>query len=261
MTAKAFFKALLLTLIGVLFSLPIALLAILGTEPGSRWLIQTGISVAELDAEVERIDGTLLGELTLNKFVYLSETEEITLDSFVFGWKPSALLSGTLDIGRLATNGLTIEITGEAPEPEDDEPFSMPNIPLAILIDDIDLKATRYRSGEQDITIDRFRLRADLTDNTLHLKGLALEMPEATVFGQAEIELQADFPLSAQLAWQLKLPETPSIDGEMTALGTLNELMLTGHAEGPFRLDHEARLNLADSVPAFSVSGRWQGLQ
>lgn len=66
MNAKAFFKALVLTLSGTLLSLPIALLAILGTEPGSRWLIQTVISVTELDAEIKRIDGTLLGELTLN---------------------------------------------------------------------------------------------------------------------------------------------------------------------------------------------------
>lgn len=261
MTVKTTFKALLATLSGVLFSLPIALLAILGTEPGSRWLIQTGISVAELDAEVERIDGTLLGELTLNKLVYRSETEQITLDTFIFAWRPSALLSGTLHIDRLSTNGLSVEITGEAPEPEDDEPFSMPNIPLVILIDDIDLQATRYRSGEQDMTIDRFRLRAALADNTLRLTELALEMPEAAIYGRAEIELQPHFPLLAQLAWQLKLPETPAIDGEITALGTLNELMLTGHAEGPFRFYHEARLNLADSVPAFSVSGRWQRLQ
>ncbi|MGD7035690.1 translocation/assembly module TamB domain-containing protein [Methylotuvimicrobium buryatense] len=261
MNAKAIFKALVLTLSGTLLSLPIALLAILGSEPGSRWLIQTVISAAELDAEVERIDGTLLSELTLNKLVYLSETERVTLDTFIFAWRPSALLSGTLHIDRLAANGLSVEITDEAPESDDDEPFSMPNIPLAILIDDIDLQATRFRSGEQDIAIDRFRLRAALIDNTLRLTGLALEMPEATVYGRAEIELQPHFPLSAQLAWQLKLPETPAIDGEMTVLGTLKELMLTGHAEGPFQFYHEARLNLAESVPVFSVSGRWQRLQ
>lgn len=261
MKAKAIFKALVLTLSGLLLSLPIALLVILGSEPGSRWLIQTAIGAAELDAEIERIDGTLLGELTLNKLVYRGETEHVTLDTFIFAWRPSALLSGTLHIGRLAANGLSVEMMGEAPESDEDEPFSMPNIPLAILIDDIDLQATRYRSGEQDIMIDRFRLRAALTDNTLRLSGLALEMPEAAVYGRAEIELQADFPLSAQLTWQLNLPEMPAIDGEMTALGTLNELMLTGHAEGPFRFHHEARLSLAESVPAFSVSGRWQGLQ
>ena len=261
MNAKAIFKPLLLTLAGTLLSLPIALLAILGSEPGSRWLIQTLLSASDIDATVERIDGTLLSELTLSKLAYRSETEQITLDSFVFGWKPSALLSGTLHIGRLATNGLSVEIIGEAPESDDDEPFSMPNIPLAILIDNIDLQGTRYRSDEQDIAIDRFRLRASLIDNTLHLTGLALEMPEAAVHGLAEIELQNHFPLSAQLTWQLNLPETPAINGEITALGTLNELLLTGHAEGPFRFYHEARLHLANSVPAFSVNGRWQQLQ
>jgi len=239
--------------------IPALLLILLASEAGSRWLINTLLLTADGDISVQRIDGTLLDRLTLTQLSYTSDTERITLRKFVFAWHPQRLFAGEVAVDAIESADLAIERVADSPPSDQQEPFSLPRLPLAIRIEQVDLRSVRYKNRNQDITLDRFRLSAALQDQVLTLRNVSLAMPELTVTGNAELSDKR--PMSGRLNWTLKRPEMPSIEGNILVQGTLNELSLSGSIDGALRMTHQSRLDLSGETPAFTVSGRWQKLQ
>ena len=252
-----------LALLGVLviLTVPALLFAVAGTEPGTRWLIREVLSIESLGASVEQVEGTLLKQLTLKKIRYRSATELVTIDTFSFNWEASALLAGALHIRAITASNLLLEILAESNESPGPVTFSVPTIPVNIFIDAVDLQHLRYIDKQTQTTVDRLQLAAELQNQKARLTRFDLQMPELSVRGQSEVELVSELPLSAQLNWILRLPETPEINGETSVQGDLEEFTVTGSTGGAVVLEHKATIKSVMTQPSFDLTGNWQKLQ
>ena len=258
---KAIGKKLALLVIFIILMVPTLLLSVLGTETGTRWLIRQVTNITSLGVSVETVEGTLLKQVTLKKIHYRSATERMTLDTFSFSWDASALLSWTLHIRSIASSNLELEILAASSEAPDDAAFSMPEIPLNIVIDAIDMQHLRYIDKETETVVDRIQLAAQLQNRNLRLIRLDLEMPELSARSQGEVKLTQDLPMTAQLNWVLRLPESPEITGTTEVRGDLEKLILNGAIGGAIILEHKATVLSATHQPVINFSGHWQKLQ
>ncbi|PPD25418.1 MAG: hypothetical protein CTY21_14250, partial [Methylomonas sp.] len=88
--------------------LPLVLIfSIPASESGTRWLCTqaqkriTGLSIG-------KVEGTLLGRLSLEAVNFEDDTQRLSLGSVRLAWQPQALLAGRLHIETLALDAISI---------------------------------------------------------------------------------------------------------------------------------------------------------
>ncbi|PKM12604.1 MAG: hypothetical protein CVV13_04640 [Gammaproteobacteria bacterium HGW-Gammaproteobacteria-3] len=241
--------------------IPAFFFAMLATEAGTRWFIQQILSIESLGTSVETIEGTLLHRLTLKNVRYQSTTERLTLDSFSFNWEASALLTGVVHIQAITADHVFLETLAEPEPTPDGTAFTLPEIPLTIIIDAVDLGPLHYQDTRTETLIERIQLTAQLRNRKLHLTRLAVQMPQLDIQGQGEVQLHQSFPMKAQFDWLLRLPDTPEIKANTTLAGNLEKLDLSAVVQGGVMLKLNATVRSVATQPTFNVSGNWQKLQ
>ena len=258
---KAIVKRLAVVSVFLILAVPACLLTLMGTEQGTRWLIQQVLSLENLDASVQQIEGTLLGHLSLKKIRYRDTTLQLTLESFDFDWDASALLNGSAHIRSILASNSELEILAGPEETPAETAFTVPNIPLNVFIDAVDLQDVRYKDKDTEMTVDHIQVAGELQNGNVRLTRLDVKMPELTLQGHGNMQLQQTFPMNARVDWTLRLPDTPAITGNTSLAGDLDKLVLTGTVSGAVILEYQAIVKSVTQHPSLSLSGTWQKLQ
>ncbi|MGR9052230.1 MAG: hypothetical protein ACU84J_06235, partial [Gammaproteobacteria bacterium] len=254
-------RRLLLSIVFIMLALPALAYALIGTETGVRLLLRQLSALKELGVSVGASEGTLLDRLTLKNVRYRADGIEATLDSFMLAWEPAALLSDTLHIRTLAASGLVLTIEPQPAQPESDSAWTVPKIPLAIYIDDLDLTNMAYRSGATSVPIDAVRAAAKLEQGKVLLSRLEVKTPELSARADGDVGLEATLPMQARLDWNLKLDNMPAITGKTVLQGDLDELRLDGSIGGAVELAHRATVRSLTGQPSFDLSAHWHKLK
>lgn len=99
-----------------------ALAVLLGTAPGSRWVVARALDAVE-DVRVERVEGTVLDRLTLHGLeVRDSAGPWLTARTATVDWRPAQLLTGRLWIDLLAASEVNVaRPPAAAPEGAEEE--------------------------------------------------------------------------------------------------------------------------------------------
>src|SRR5690606_29914081 len=97
-----------------------------GTESGLRavWRIAAGFVPAEVGVGV--VDGRLVGPMVLTDVRYGAENLEASVERIELDWQPRALLRGVLAVDYLRAAGVDVVRLPEATQPDDGEPFRLP---------------------------------------------------------------------------------------------------------------------------------------
>lgn len=258
---KSIGSRLALVAILIILLVPLVVFGVLGTESGTDWLIRQILRTENLGASVGKVEGTLLDRLVLTNVLYRSETEQVALDTFSFDWNALALLTGTLHVRTISATHMFVEKLGEPETPETATEFSVPAIPLKIQLDHLELLKLRYKDKETETLVERLQLAAELENRNARLTLLELEMPALNLQGHGDVQLDRELPMNARINWQLRLPDTPEINGQTTLVGDLDQLILTGAVGGAVILDHTLTLRLREAQPVFALTGNWRKLQ
>lgn len=246
----------LLGLLGLILLPVLVIGALLTTESGTRWAINTAAKAVP-EVSVGRVEGTALDRLTLrglavadDQGVWL-EAESLTLD-----WRPSALFGGTLAVEALTGRGVVVARppvaapAGEAPAEETGgglDPWLLTHLSLRAL------------------DIDRLTLGGPLlgmeTDLTLSAEGAVTGESGAAVGGRFAVR-RIGAPGEAELRFAYRPGETLRLDaaahapqgGTMAALLGLPDqpaLRVSVNGEGPVE-NWEGRL-LAEAEDVATV--------
>ncbi len=246
------------------------LTVLLGTEPGTRWLIKTGAGFVPGTLEVERVEGTFLRGLRLTRITFEDDTVTARLALLEVRVNAAALFAGQLAVTRLNADGLDLHVRPD-PEPAPPEPFRLPEsvvLPLAI-----DLSPARFSDltitlgDAPPVQIHEIRLAASIDRAAADIGTLVVDAPDFGLDLTARTALAMPYAVNAELRWRARLPEpvAEGLDagearGRIVLDGTLEHLGIRHRVEAPVRITGEGNLRDLPGTPAWDLLHRWEAL-
>lgn len=242
-----------------LIAIFITLLLLVGTETGSRWLIQTAISNVK-QVSVAEINGSLANELTLSQLHYQeSNGFSVFINELKLGWHATELIQGHFHISLLQLDD--IEIKGKPVASDNKEgSHEIPRIPLSVSIDKLIINQFDWLDGESKTEIEQLLLTAKLKKNTLKISRLTLAMPWLQINAVSEIQLQSDWPLTADLDWSYTLNKS-TLNGQLKISGNMEQFDLQSVIKGDVESEQKGFIKLSSNQPEFNLNGHWGKLQ
>lgn len=249
----------LAALLGFLLVLPVAALAFLYSDAGTRWLLNlTQELVPEL--RVAAVRGSLLSRLEIEGLSYRDQGLTFDSERLELDWQPTQLLRGQLHVKRLWLTAPRLILPPAEPS-EPGEPFVLPEeiaLPVTVRVDEVG----QERGVFAEIPIDRLRLTAAWDAQGLRVSGLRLVAPQGEINGELGAQPRMPYALDADIDWGLTLPETPALAGHLNLRGDLSELVAGLAVAAPLntRVDARLRPDLAGGKPWADIQARWASL-
>src|SRR5581483_98638 len=145
-----------------------ALVWLLATESGLRWVYARAHGLLPGTLDVQKLDGRLAGPLHIEGLHYRDASTDVRVDRLTFDWSPLALLAGHLHVRDLTVGGVQVTL----PPPTDKQaPSRAPRFPLTLRVDRLELTDIRIvRPGgaayelqalEVEVRIDDDRVQID----------------------------------------------------------------------------------------------------
>ncbi|UZD99306.1 translocation/assembly module TamB domain-containing protein [Pseudomonas mediterranea] len=238
-------KRTLLALAGVLALVVLTLGLMLGTQPGSRWMLDLvpGLSV-------DNFQGRLGGQWSADHLLWQQDSRRVELDGLIVAWSPLCLARMTLCIEQLKVDKASVQLPPSVDAPSSG-PIALPDLdlPIAIELGEVQVGSLLFNGSEQ---LKGLQLVAHWTAAGLQIDSVQLQRDELSLKLSGLLKPAGNWPLKAQ--GQLTLPapgDTPwtldlAVDGDL--LKTLNlNADSSGYLQG--RLVGELQ-PLADNLPA-----------
>lgn len=223
----------------------LALVLVLGSSAGSRWLLQQVPGLV-----VENFSGRLGGAWRADRMRWQQGDSRVEISAPALDWSPACLLRATLCIQRLAAERIDVHVPPDAETT--DEPLSPPelNLPLAVRVAEVHLGSLSLNDAEQ---WQRLQLKAGWTvDGSLRLDSVQVWRDELLLEAHGTLRPSGDWPLSlegnltlpapGQQPWQVAL----RVNGDLQA-----SLALQADSQGYLnaRLSGEVQ-PMAEHLPA-----------
>ncbi|MFN2349134.1 MAG: hypothetical protein ABR558_06110, partial [Thioalkalivibrio sp.] len=252
----------------VFIALATVLTALLGTEPGTRWVIKQGAEQAPGDLRIDQVDGTLLRGVSMQEIWFEDDGLSLRIERLELRINAAALFGARLAITRLNLRGLDLH-TWPDPDPAPAEPFRMPEsitLPLAIDLAPARLTDLRLTFGDaQPLVINEIRLAASIDGQSARIRTLTVDAPDFALDLTARSDLAQPYPLEAELTWQVNLPEALAVglvstqaNGRIQLSGDLERLALQHQVEAPVNLRGEGELMELLTDPAWDLTHHWE---
>jgi translocation and assembly module TamB len=236
-----------------------ALLAVLGSETGSRWVLEQGLGMQQtLGARYER--GTWLDGLELADVRIQTQKTEVRIRHLLARWSLWQLLRGGLQLERLQLEGVDIyKLT-----PPTAEPTQLPTLllPLHLFVQDAevrDLRYWRYRN-ETPLTLRRLALAGDWRGARVRLQRLHAEQERIGVLDLAgEVRLRGGYPLEATgLLDYSPFREQGWQPVSVALAGSLEDLELKLQSQGGLTAKGQGRIRPLEPELPFDAFLEWQ---
>lgn len=240
----------LLTLVGTLGSAA----WLLGTQQGNQQLLRWALGEK---LRIGTFRGSLLTGLNLEALEYRDEQQHLTIQTLHLAWKPTALINGLLHIQQLQAGGIHYSAIGPS---ETTESTTLPSLPLAVRLDQLQLEDIRIQQGDDIQSIGRVTLSAATKDTTLEIARFQINYDAYQAEGEGHLELAGHYPLQMTIRWQGELPEIGAASGAGQIDGDLNRLSIQHASETPFRISTQGHIDLSGASPVIDINGAWQPL-
>jgi translocation and assembly module TamB len=227
---------------------------LLATERGLHWALAGAARVLPGKLTVETASGRIIGPLEVAGLQYETDEASVSLDAFIFDWKPRALLSGRLRTTEVTAQGLTVRVKPPEAKPSPKAPSEI-RFPLEIILENVSLRDVSIYPSDADSPFVVEALDADATvgPRKARIRDLHVKMPELRVRVAGDIEPRKDYPMDLRVEWSAEPPGVSPLHGEGEVRGTVKQLEVLQHLSGPGEATLRATAENLLSEPA------WQG--
>jgi len=234
----------LVALAAVTVAVPLVLLGLAATEPGSRALVRAALRLADAPVRVERVAGRLIDELRLEGLALGLPQGRVEADAVRVAWRPASLGAGTLHLERVALDALRVRL--------EDGPERTPAgaagsaWPLALRLDRAVVRgATLARGDAATVALDRIVLAGAADGREVHVARLALVRGDARLVLRGRAALAAPHALEARFRWSAGRPGGEVAGGRGTLGGDAGAVALEHRLTAPFRVGTTGTVRLA----------------
>ena len=189
------FRRLLLWCLLVIVLLTLPVMGMLGSETGSRWLLEQGLGMQRM-LTLEVRGGTLLGGLDLAEVRLHTRKSDLYIRRVLARWSLLQLLRGEIDILELQADGVVLTLTS----PPSRDPVRLPRLilPLALDIHSIELKNVLVRKRGSEWPVAHIAAKGYWRGATVTIDKLQAQEPRYGDLDLAgEIQLLGGYPLKA----------------------------------------------------------------
>ncbi|WP_213462116.1 translocation/assembly module TamB domain-containing protein [Thiocapsa sp.] len=242
-------------LVSLTLLLVLMLVLVLGTQTGLRFAIGLVEDLAPGVLSVERVEGRITGQLTLDRLAITVADFEMRAGSIGLNWSPVAALRGDLPIQVLRIHDLDLVLP---PSPEEPKPLVLPDIalPLRIELHEAQVERLRlFKHGEPEpfFVIEDAILSASLRGSALDIERLEVVLPTPRLAARAfgRVELSGDYPLDLDLDWEMTQDPAIALQGSGQFMGDLASLQVRHRLSGSARADLDVRVDDPLGKPAW----------
>lgn len=234
-------------LLGMLLVTLLLLVALLGSETGSRWVLNQvpGLSV-------EAYQGRLGGNWQAESLVWEQEGVRLALLQPRLSWSPSCLLRGQLCIDELVSSQVDLHLAETSDEETPStEPITLPALDLPLTIRLGKVQVDRFNLDGSDL-LQELEGRAEWQADGIHIEHLHARMDDLALTLQGTLQPDGKWPLQAQAVLSLPAPDTQPWQLNITVSGELqDQLQLKGSSQGYLVASLDGKVQaLAEHVPA-----------
>ena len=222
-------------ILGVFIILPTIVLALLGTEVGSRWVIEKSIHYVPVDISYEQFQGKLLSNFSFKRLNVESESFAYKTKELKVHWQPLTLLSGSITVENIAGQQSEIRLRrSDASSSDDVRPVSVEDIqielPLAIDIKKLTLSDSLFFLFDApaqmlDVTLS---IKAH-TNGVVSLRNFSAthQYMTASISGQSSLS----YPFKSSLTSQIRLhsPDYPKLTVDSKFKGNIEKIVANNH--------------------------------
>ena len=248
---------LFLSLIGVLVFTSLAVVVVLASEVGSRWLIHRMVNYAAEELTIKRIRGSILSGLILDEIDYRTDQQHVYVQRVELSLRPWALFGGTVHLRRLSIQGVTYaapktQITTER------NPFQLPpdiSFPLTVVIERATLNRMVFRRADTEHTLDYAYFAGRMDQNGLRLEKFKAEGEGFHVSLEGHTKLGRPYSFEANVNWNALLPNDAKAHGACDISGDMHALEFTFKLISPLPLETRGEIKLSRGFTEFIVTG------
>lgn len=221
------------------------------TAAGARTLVSIATQVVDL--RYATLSGTLAQGLDLTQLAVRTPAFTLNLAAASFRWRPQALLRGTVAIERLTL------ADGELALHPDDEAGSgeWPQLPVALELDDLELRALSVVSGDTRQRIESFTASVHAARDRVSVRRYALALDGHRAHGKASVaDGGALFDVTVDYAGSVVLDGAAQpLAATLTLAGPRERLALTLRLSAPFPLRLDGVVDVAAPAPRVDLRG------
>ena len=265
--ALAGFVLVVLAAVGVSFGIATA-------QDGERSrfvrFVENQLSTPDRQIRLGEIDGALSSDVRLSQ-ITIADREGVwlTVENVHLVWSRLALLRGRLDVDLLEADSITIErppIAGENNEPIDDTPFTLPDLPVTILLDRLSVPEVSIAEGiigpaaelgiDGEIALDDGALDTSLQIERRDRPGtLGLDASFDSDSRDLAVDFTVSEPEDGVIANALNVEGRPPIEFAIQGEGPLGEFVaqIALRASGETLLQGTTRIDRQEEGLAFSA--------
>jgi translocation and assembly module TamB len=262
-------KRILLGIIIFLLVVQLLIAALLGTQLGSRWLLQRVLPLVPGQLQVEQINGTLLEGIAVKNLSYQLNELNIALASGSIAIDPNRLWQGWLQADYLYLNDLHISLPPS--RNTEKEPFALPDNlypPFGFAISTAQLQGFQLKRQDNVLLqLDQVSLDDGAMRFNLRIANLSAQLQQQQAsFSELQMKLSAPYQVAAQLQWHGELAELEGWLGDSTAsgqaklTGSLEKLAIDHQLNTPQELSSQVLVELFSRKINFSSDHQWQQL-
>ena len=232
----------LLAAIGLTAAAAVALLA---TEPGLRFALETAQRIAPGTLAWRDARGRLVGPLEIEGLEYRDATGRYAIERLAFDWSPGRLLARRLSIHRLHAAGVVVELAEREPpaEPAPVEPGW--SLPFEFVVRDLAVRDLRIRAGAAaPVEIAEIGAAAASGLEWIDFERLHVRLEPYALDLEGRLGLGRAVPSDLRLALQARPPGFEPVAAAAQVHGVWDRAVATVQVAEPAPL--EARLELLD---------------
>jgi len=212
--------------------IPSTLWGLLGTETGSRYVLEKSISLLpeQVALDYQRFDGTLLDTFEFTGLDLNIASQRFQAERLSITWSPMQLLQPELKVDRFSVAGVTITLPPSETTKDTAASIELPQlaVPISIRIDRMrvsDVGLYDKATGQRSTLIESFSAQAHYNQSDLRLRAVTLEQEFVALWDtDITVTTRNHYPLKLVSKWQLAQPESPKISGATSIEGSLQQL-------------------------------------
>ncbi|MCC5793427.1 MAG: translocation/assembly module TamB domain-containing protein [Chromatiales bacterium] len=246
--------------IATLLMLALLLVLVLGSPPGTAFLLEALEEATDGMIRAERSEGSLLGGLRVERLLVTTEAVGVevlgvSLEAF---WPD--LLRGrvTLTTARADRVNLALRTEGRDDDaPAEPLPDSI-SLPIGLVAQSLEVARLAISAGDFSQEIEALSLSGRWIGDQLSIERITARAADVSVIATGEARLGLPFPLDLEIQWN-----APALDlsGGGRVAGDLDELRIQQSVQVPEPVRIQASLVSLLEAPGFDLLVDWRALE
>lgn len=247
-------------LAAALLSLVAGVTLIVGTDTGTRWLLDTGRPYLPPALELGPVQGSLLRGITIESLRWRTASAHIEVNGLSFDIELRPLFRRNVVIRSLVAQGVVaVLVPAESADSEAGE--LAVDLPVGLAIRDALIRSMDITRGDFERRIDSVDFAAKLEGPALDIERFRLASSWLTLGVQGRLRLAPAYRADLAIDWRLRDLAERNFAGRLRVDGNANGFSVEHALIEPVALASEGTLRLESGMPVFDLVNSWRELE